>query len=59
MKKNLSKCEMVTRVLMGILIIVALYLPSGKDILLWVVAGILIITGLLGTCMLCKILKIK
>ena len=54
MNQNLTKGEMWFRVLMGLLVVAALYLPLYSKWILWVVAAVLILTGLFRTCFLTK-----
>ncbi len=53
--QNLTKGELVFRVMIGVLIVVALYVPSISTWLLWVLAGILIVTGIAKYCPVCQI----
>ena len=55
MMKNLTKGEMVFRVMIGVLIIVALYVPSISFWLLWLLAAILVLSGILKYCPVCQI----
>lgn len=51
---NLTKGEMVFRVMVGVLLIVAMFIPYG-NYLLYVLAAILIITGIVKYCPVCQI----
>ena len=56
MMKNLTKGEMVFRVVMGVALIVAFYVPlTAQKAIIWIVAGILIISGILKYCPVCQI----
>ena len=55
--KNLTKGEMVYRVMMGILIIVAIYVPSISIYLLWALAAGMIISGIIKYCPVCQIIN--
>lgn len=54
--QNLTKGELVFRVMMGVLIVVSFYLPANIGTwLLWVLAGILVVTGIAKHCLVCQI----
>ena len=54
--QNLTKGEMMFRVMMGILIVVSLYIPGTISTwLLWVLAGILVVSGITKYCPICQI----
>ncbi|MEE9525842.1 MAG: DUF2892 domain-containing protein [Candidatus Woesearchaeota archaeon] len=53
--KNLSKGEMVFRVMVGILVIVSLYIGAVGTWILWILAAVLIITGIAKYCPVCQI----
>jgi hypothetical protein len=54
--KNLTKGEMVTRIIFGVGIIVATFIPLPfGNYLNWVLAAILIITGITMYCPVCHI----
>lgn len=56
MMSNLTKGEMVFRVMIGILIVVAFYLPGTIGTwLLWVLAAILVVSGIVKYCPVCQI----
>ena len=55
--QNLTKGEMVYRVMMGILIIVAIYVPSISIYLLWALAAGMIISGIIKYCPVCQIIN--
>ncbi len=57
MKGNLTKGERIFRLLMGALLIVAFYLsPQVHKVIMWVVAIILVATGLVGYCALSRLM---
>lgn len=59
MKKNLSNGEMYFRVIVGILIIAAIYISSVSRWLLWILAAILIISGILKYCPIVSMIEKK
>jgi uncharacterized membrane protein YecN with MAPEG domain len=54
--QNLTKGELVFRLMIGILIVVAMYLPGTIGTwLLWVLAAILVVSGVTRYCPVCQI----
>ena len=56
MKKNLSKGEMVFRVMFGVLIAAVTFLPAYGNYVIWVLAAIMVITGIMLYCPVCQII---
>lgn len=56
MKPNMKKGERVFRVIVGLLVIIAFYIPYSRW-LLWFLAIVLLLTGLTGQCYLNKMMK--
>lgn len=58
--QNLTKGEMIFRVMLGILIAAALYIPETIGTwLLLVLAGILVVSGIVRYCPVCHIVDKK
>jgi uncharacterized membrane protein YecN with MAPEG domain len=53
--QNLTKGEMIFRIFVGLIIMVALYLGNIGTWILWILAGIVIATGIAKYCPLCQV----
>ena len=58
--KNLTKGELIFRVIAGILVVVAIYLPGTAGTwLLWILAAILVVSGVIRYCPICQMVDKK